>query len=285
MKRKHGLRVVLILLVIAVAGFGVFSYLNRSAGDLFNEVTAQRQDIETFYTFSGNLEASDAMVYVATSRGTVKELLLEEGDAVKEDDYVITPKSGSKLKAPMDGTISDIYVEVDDVYAPGTQLFRVADYNHPEVTIKVDEYDVDAIEKGMTVTVNVHAVEAELDGVVKRIAQEATVVNDVAYYEVVIEVPQDGSLRMGMTCEIVVPRESVEDAVTVPVDAIQYDDRGKPYVYCYNREDKVVTQSVLLGINDGSVVEVTDGISSGETILVPKSMFGNLPMMQMMRSR
>lgn len=285
MKKKHTLRnVVLIILVLgAVAGYWFLN--NQDSSAMFREVTAVTRDIETYYTFSGNIEADSAQVYVATTRGTVKELLLEEGDKVLKDDFVIAPKSGSKMKAPMDGTISDIYVEVDDKYNPGDTLFRIADYDHPKLRIKVDEYDVDAIEKGMHVTVNVHALGKELEGTVSRLAQEATVANDVAYYEAVIELPQDGSLRMGMTCEVIVLRESAKNAVTVPIDAIQYNENGKPFVYCYNRNQEIVTQNVLLGINDGTYVEVQNGVNSGETILVPRTALENLPMMRMMQAR
>ena len=42
---------------------------------------------------------------------------------------------------------------------------------------------------------------------------------------------------------------------------------------------------MLLGINDGTYVEVQNGINSGETILVPRTALENLPMMRMMQAR
>lgn len=95
--------------------------------------------------------------------------------------------------------------------------------------------------------------------------------NDVAYYEAKVALPQDGTLVMGLTCEVIVPRESVQNATTLSVDAIQYDENNKPYVYCYSRGDEIVTQSVLLGVNNGSIVEIKDGVKSGETVLIPSS--------------
>lgn len=216
---------------------------------------------------------------VARSRGTVKELLKDEGDTVEDEEDVIQPKSGSKIESTMAGTISNMYVKVDDDYTPGTELFRVADYAHPLLKIKVDEYDISALQKGMEVTVTVQATGKTLTGSITRIAQEATVVNDIAYYEVEISVPQDGSLVMGLTCEVSVLRESALNATTVSMDAIQYDENNKPYVYCYSRGNEVVRQSVLLGINNSVLVEVRDGVKSGETILLPKAV--DFPMMPM----
>lgn len=270
-----------VVIIAALALLIVSSILHRSTPQYTEEI-ARTQDIVTYYTFSGNLEPGDAKIVTAKGRGTVKSLLKDEGDTVENEEAVIQPKSGNKVESTMDGTISDMYVKVDDEYLPGTQLFRVADYAHPKLTIKVDEYDISALQKSMEVTVTIQATGKTLTGTITRIAQEATVVNDVAYYEVEVSVPQDGSLVMGLTCEVSVLRESAQNATTVSMDAIQYDESNKPYVYCYSRGNEVVKQSVLLGINNGVIVEVKDGVKSGETILLPKTV--DFPMMPMSRT-
>lgn len=268
-----GLIILAVVIVLAVLFFG------GQKGNQYTEEIARTQDIVTYYTFSGNLEPGDAQVVYATGRGTVKELLKQEGDLVEDEEAVLQPKSGSKIESTMDGTISDIYVKADDAYTAGDELFRVADYAHPVLKIKVDEYDISALSKGMEVSITVQATGAQLQGEITRIAQEATVENDVAYYVVEIAVPQDGSLVMGLTCEVSVLRESALNATTVSMDAIQYDEDNKPYVYCYSRGDEIVRQSVLLGINNGTIVEIKDGVKSGEAILIPKTL--TYPMMNM----
>lgn len=281
--KKKTRKIVIWLLVLALVAAGAVYMLGQRQQVNYAEETARTLDIETFYTFSGNVEADSFRVVAATTRGTVKEWKFEEGDKVEQDEAVMAPKSGGQVKAPMDGTISDIYVDEDEAYTPGDALFRVADYEHPLVRIKVDEYDVSAITKGMQVDVKVQATGTTLPGTVRRIAQEATVVNDLAYYEVIVDLPQDGTLVMGLTCEVIVPRESVENATTISMKAVQYDDNGKPFVYCYNRNNEIVEQTVLLGINDGTIVEIKDGIRSGEVVLVPPTFGMELPIMQLRR--
>ena len=276
-------RVIIVLVIVALLAAGAYALLRQKGGSAYTTETAKTQDIVTYYTFSGNIEPDSAKVVVAAQRATVKEWKFEEGDEVHEDDEVLLPKSGARVKAPMDGTISDLYLHENDDYAPGDTLFRVADYAHPVLKIKVDEYDVSALSKGMQVNVKVHATGETLTGEITRLAQEATVTGDIAYYEVKIALPQNGKLAMGLTCEVTVPRESALNATTVSIGAIQYDDSGKPYVYCYGRGDEMVRQNVLLGINNGTIVEIKDGVKSGETILIPAS--AGLGMMPMMHSR
>lgn len=278
--KKKTRKIILWVVLLAVIAGAIYALSQRQQVD-YDEETAKTQDIETFYTFSGNVETDSYKVVAATARGTVKEWKFAEGDKVEKDEYVLVPKSGNQVKSPMDGTISDLYVDEDEEYVPGDLLFRVADYDHPLVRIKVDEYDVSAVTKGMQVEVRVQATGEKLSGTVRRIAQEATVVNDLAYYEVIVDLPQDGSLVMGLTCEVIVPRDSVENATTVSMKAIQYDDNGKPFVYCYNRNNEIVEQTVLLGINDGSIVEIKDGIRTGEVVLIPPTYGMELPIMQL----
>lgn len=281
MSKKHIRRIIIAVLAMAMIAAVIVLNPGRQQSR-FTEETARTQDIRIHYTFSGNVEPDSSRVVTASNRGTVKEWKFAEGDKVEEDDAVLLPKSGSRYDAPMDGTISDLYVDEGDDYLPGDALFRVADYDHPIVKIKVDEYDVSALSRGMSVDVKIQATGAVLTGEITRIAQEATVNNDLAYYEVEIALPQDGTLSMGLTCEVSVLRASVSNATTVSVGAIQYSDDGKPYVYCYSRGNEVVRQNVLLGINNGSIVEIVDGVKSGETILIPPSNAMMMPMMRMM---
>ncbi|MGN0777551.1 MAG: HlyD family efflux transporter periplasmic adaptor subunit [Aristaeellaceae bacterium] len=284
MKKKSVGKIVLALALVMVILVGVV-YFAGNRKPAYSEETARTMTIETFYTFSGNIQPDGFKVVTATNRGTIREWKLEEGDTVSEDGTVMLAKSGTKFTAPMDGTISNLYLDEGEDFAPGDALFRVADYAHPVIKIKVDEYDVSSLIKGMNVDVKVQATGKTLTGEITRIAQEATVENSLAYYEVEIALPQDGTLAMGLTCEVSIPRACAKDATTISMNAIQYDDNGKPFVYCYSRGNEIVQQSVLLGINNGSIVEIRDGVKSGETILIPDT-WGDaamLPMMRMMR--
>jgi len=159
---------------------------------------------------------------------------------------------------------------VDDTVSAGRDLFRIADYDHPFVTIRVDEYDVGALSVGMEVTVYVQALDQTLIGTISEIGREAEVSGSIAYYEAKVSVPQDGTLRMGMSAEVTALKDKALSATTVTLSSIQFDEDNKPFVYCYSRGEEIVRQPVMLGINNGSIVQVLDGVKSGETVLIPK---------------
>ncbi len=266
-KRRKIIWIVMMLLLALIAAYGLFL---RPKPVKYDEETAKTQDIVTYYSFSGNIEPGDEKIVRTTSPLRVKTLPIAEGETVKEDDDIVIPKSGSRVEAGMNGTLADLYVEVDDSVSAGKDLFRIADYDHPVVAVRVDEYDVGALAEGMEVTVYVQALDKTLTGTVSEIGREAQVSGTIAYYEAKVSVPQDGTLRMGMSAEVTALKDRAEMATTVSIKSVQFDDDNQPYVYCFNRGDEIVRQPLTLGINNGTAVQVLEGIKSGEIILVPK---------------
>ena len=268
--RKKWRKWIIILIIIVIAAVVCVWLLGRGKAAAYDEETARTQDIVTYYTFSGNIEPKDISVVTASSANKVSSLSVEEGDLVEEEDLLLKTQSGAKYEADISGTVTDVHVEKGDVFPAGAELVRIADYANPVVPIKVDEYDLKALSAGMEVSVEVQALGRTLTGVISSIDQEATVSNNIAYYMAKVAVPQDGTLKMGLSCEVKVPKESALTATTITMNAVQFDDDQQPYVYCYNRGNEVVRQDIVLGVNNGSYVQVLDGIKSGETILIPK---------------
>jgi len=281
-KRKWGKRLIIIAVLLAVAGFALFSAMNRQA-ESYTEETVKARDIETFYTFSGNIEPNKAQTVYAAASGKINRINFSEGAAVKEDDNVLRSQAGIQYKAPMDGVIMDIYVEADETVAVGDALFRIATYNEPVVIVSVDEYDVHALHAGDSVTVYIQAMDKTVDGVIEKIDKEATVSGNVAYYNAKVSIEQDGTLLMGMTCEVAAPKQSALNVATLPMASLYFDDDNNPYVLVRDRRDEVVAEYVTLGVNNGTIVEILDGVRVGDTVLIKKgqgSMFMNMPMAQ-----
>lgn len=272
MKKKAKWKKWLIIAAVLALVIAGAVYLNvRGAQPAYTQETAKTQDIVTYYTFSGNIQPGDSAVVNASAAGTVNRLYVAEGDVVARDDDLLRMSSGTRYKAPIAGTVTDIEVAIDDDAGAGDKLVRVADYANPFVSIKVDEYDLSALSVGGTASIYIQAQDKTLEGTITEIDQEATVENSIAYYYAKVSVPQDGAVRMGMSCEVSVLKESALMATTITMKALQFDEDNNPYVFCYSRGEEVVAQPVTLGINNGTLVQILDGVKSGELVLIPKS--------------
>jgi Membrane-fusion protein len=283
-KKKWVKRGIFIAIILAVGAFLVYSAMNSRA-EQYTEETVKTRDIETFYTFSGNIEPNKAQTVYATAPGKVNRVNFLRDDAVKEDDNILRTQSGIQVKAPQDGIIADIFAEADESFQAGDALFRVATFDNPVVIISVDEYDVHALKAGDAVTVYIQAMDKTVKGTIEKIDREATVAGNVAFYKAKVQIEQDGTILMGMTCEVAAPKQNAVGVATLPLTSLYFDEDNNPYVLIRDRRDEVVAEYVTLGVNNGSIVEILDGVRSGDTVLTRKTqsgMFANMPMAQRM---
>lgn len=152
----------------------------------------------------------------------------------------------------------------------GAKLLEIVVYDNLEVNVKVDEYDIAALEKGKVTTVKIGAIDKEIKETVSSMSKEGQVVNDVAYFIATIDLEKDSSLKIGMSAEVKLVSKKVEGVVTVPMSAIQFDNNNKPFIFRKGEKGEAIKTDVTTGINDGTTVEINFGVSSGETILYPK---------------
>jgi multidrug efflux pump subunit AcrA (membrane-fusion protein) len=178
------------------------------------------------------------------------------------DDLTVT--------AEVDGEVSEIFVEENESLAMGTQIMEIVDYDNLKITIKVDEYDIGALEVGKEVKVSINTLEKDVTGIVSKISNQAQTINEVSFFTADIDLQKDDDLRVGLSVEVSVLNKNAPDATTISMKALQFDNENKPFVYIRDMDNKVVPKPVTVGINDGNVVEIIDGIKSGEVILVPR---------------
>lgn len=271
--------VILIVILIAV----VFVFNQRPNEGQYNSVTAERSDLITYYSFSGNIEPKNKQSIVATSMFQVDEILVEEGDDVSESQLLLTATQGTEFESELDGEISNIYIEEGDVVMAGAPLIDVTDYNHLQVKVKVDEYDIQAVQLNKEVTVKVNALDKEIKGTISKVSKEAQTLNGISFFVATIDLEPDQDLFIGMSTEVKLVNQSVSNAIVLPMSSLQFDEENKPYVYYRDSKGEVVTKSVEVGITDGVNVEVLSGVEEQEEILVPKTFKFTSPM-EMMRS-
>ncbi len=274
-KRKSRYKWLLLsVILIAVAG-SALSYLLRSIPIPYESVEAQIGDIVTSYKFSGNVSTKNRQTVLSEKVMQVSKLNYQEGDIVKAGDILITSTTGDEIKSKINGEIVNLNLEEGSQVMAGTILMEIVDYENLEISIKVDEYDLAAVEKGQKAIVTIGAVQKELEGTISSISKEGTVLNGVSFFTAIIDLSKDTNLKSGMTAEITIQKDQAVGVVTLPMDSIQFDNKNTPYVLKKDETDNVVRTDITTGINDGVTVEIKTGVAEGETIYYIKTVATN----------
>ncbi len=257
---------IVLFLILAAGAYVFFSAGRQTVEAMYTMETAQKRDIVTYYRFSGNLTPVSDEVQTAKDSFKVKELYVREGDVVQKGDPLLRATDGTRVYAAYPGTIEQLYPDQDDALQPGAQIARIVDYETLEVSIDVDEYDVGAVTLGKEGTVYLNALGISVPGVVSDVARSATTEGGVSYYEVKLQVDAVENVRSGMSVEVNILNRQALGVVSLPLDALMYDEYNMPYVYRKNEEGGMTAVSVETGISDGKNVEILSGLQEGDEV-------------------
>ncbi len=173
------------------------------------------------------------------------------------------------ITAPIDGVITSVNVLEDDYVRAETELCTIVNNDNLEFDISVDELDILDVELGQEVKIQIDALDetkvTPLIGYVSEIALEGTTSNSVTTYPVTISLSGDSNIKIGFNCSAEIVTSSVEDVLIAPVDAID-SVKGKYYVTLEDNTRKEVS----VGTYNEDYIEITDGLSEGDVILLPE---------------
>ena len=263
-KRRKWPWILLVLALLLIVGLTLSA--RRTAAQSLTEEIAQRRDIVTYYSFSGSLIPVTDEVQTAKDTLKVKELYVKEGDRVAEGDALLRGSDGTRVYAAYSGTIEELYAQLDDTLQPGSQIARIVDYDALEVSVDVDEYDIDAIQEGKEGEVYLNALDVSVPGTVTEIARSATTEGGVSYYPVKLEVEAAQNVRSGMSVVVNILNQQALGAVSLSLDALSYDEYNRPFVYLKDAEGKLTVQYVETGVSDGQYIEILSGVSEGDAV-------------------
>lgn len=88
-----------------------------------------------------------------------------------------------------------------------------------------------------------------------------------AYYAVNIAFENDGDLRPSMSASVVITISDRDDVLAVPVQAVRFDRKNRPYVERVDGKD-ITKVSVETGESDPVNVEIKKGLTEGDQIRV-----------------
>lgn len=154
------------------------------------------------------------------------------------------------------------------------------------ISISVDETDILSLAIGQEASVTIDSIGNEsYTGTVTKVDKTATSSSGVTYYTAVVHIEKTEDMLSGMSASVVVTIEGSENALLIPVDALHQSSSS---AYVYTEYDEATGEyggkkEVTTGLSNSTYVEITGGLSEGETVYYTEkeensfqNMFGNM---------
>ncbi|MTK12616.1 MAG: efflux RND transporter periplasmic adaptor subunit [Clostridiaceae bacterium] len=272
---------IMIIAVLGFGGFGVYKSINANAATQSKtsqivKAKASVQNIQKSVSGSGSVESSSTDTLKASSRDTIQSVLVSKNQVVTKGQELITFVNGSDpIVAPYDGVISDISVSSSDSVNASQQLMTIFDDKNLLTKISVDETDLANLKVGQKADIKVNAFpDVKFTGVIKDISQQGTYSNGVSNFDVTIAFDDIHDIKVGMSTEATIVTASKDNVLAVPVEAVK-DIKGEKYVLVFKDNTTPTLQKVEVGISNGRMVEITNGLVAGQEIELPQVQSSN----------
>ena len=213
---------------------------------------------------------------VDTQITNAKNSLANAKDSVESaqnrlDDYKIT--------SPITGTVVEKTVKAGDNVGTGSNssnaLCTIYDLSYLQMTLNIDELDIDNVEVGQTVNITSDAKEGQtFTGVVTKVSVVGTTSSGTTTYPVTVRIDETDGLRPGMNVDAEIVLSSADDVLAIPSLAVNRGDTvlitsdSPSAVNALEQEapEGYVYVQVTTGVSDDSYIEVTSGLQEGDTV-------------------
>ncbi|WP_102375831.1 efflux RND transporter periplasmic adaptor subunit [Raoultibacter massiliensis] len=146
---------------------------------------------------------------------------------------------------------------------------EVARVDSMHVELEVPETDIADLSVGQAVEVKLAAKEDEAyEGTVASINEVGTYGATGSKYKVTIEIPNDGSILIGMSANASIKVAEAADVLTVPVSAVTDGGEGVRFVLVQHPDGSLEPVEVETGLSDGTMVEVGGNLNEGDEVLL-----------------
>jgi len=288
----------LFIIIVLFCGGGVFimkTACTKSSNVAMKEIKPFTGDIRLTVSTTGTVLPKNRLELKPSVAGRIEEIRVKEGDTVYKGRILALMSSTDRAAlidaARLQGAASLAYWQ--DAYKPipiispinGTVIVRSIEPGQTVTTAdailvisdrlivkaQVDETDIGKVVEGQSAYISLDShPEVPVKGKVTHIYYESETVNNVTIYNVVItpdRVPAE--FRSGMSASIDITEKERKNALLIPRDVI-IQEGNLSYVLVKNSGSKEPEKRpITTGITDDQNIEVTEGLSTADTVMVP----------------
>lgn len=242
---------------------------NEACRNLESEKLTAQQTLETDQYYAS--VSSEWYSIQTTSLDNEKQSAYASYEsAVKKLDEFNSYIVGNDVIAEYSGVVTEVPLEEGDGVTRNTSLVTLYDASDVTMEITVSEDDYKAIDQDGEVNITYTAYpDVVYNGVISEVSDAAyDSSSGEVYYTITVTVQGDVSgLYEGMTGDVTCVTKETKEVTYVSNRAI-FRDGTRSYVKVRDENGNIVEKDVTTGFSDGVNVEITEGLSQGDTVLI-----------------
>lgn len=221
-----------------------------------------------------------AQSQLAVSQARVSEATAQVAQAKAAADRAAEDLANATIRAPIRGTVLTRDVEVGspvssilNLGANATLVMTLGDIDSVFVRGKVDEADIGRVRLGQPARIRVETFRDKVfNGRVTQISPMGVEKDNVTNFEVRVSIDNPGQeLKANMTANAEIVLEEHPNSLILPESAIAYDSQKNAFVDLADPGAKNGRRRVpvKLGVGNGTRIQVVEGVTEGQKVVLP----------------
>lgn len=217
-----------------------------------------------------DLEANAGVSSAKDSLAGSQQELLGAKAALDRDKALY---SYARITAPFNGVVTEMDAYTGALLPAGTSsnkgdqaLCRLSQNDLLRLVIPVPERAVASIHTGESVDVNVSGLNRKFEGKIVRFSDQID--PDTRTMHTEVDVPNPKYLIVpGMYATVEIPLQTVQNALTVPVQAVQSSAEGRGTVLVVGPDNRIERRDVTIGIQSSTDAQILSGLKENERVV------------------
>jgi membrane fusion protein, multidrug efflux system len=194
---------------------------------------------------------------------------LQINSLLAEKKAILQQIAHMQIRAPFNGRIENVAVELGSFVTYGTVLSQLIDNSSLKINVYLSEQEAVKIVRGQLVSISFAILNKPKTGKVSMISDKA---DASGKYLAEVSFPNDEKqlLKAGLLADVHFSMNAVEKSLSIPVNALLGSAKdAKVYVV---KDNKVEQRSIKTALVTHSKVQVIEGLQAGELVVVSGQM-------------
>ncbi len=235
-------------------------------------VKKQLDQLQTQLSFAKDLYQRQQNLW-KENIGTEVQLLQAKNSVDNIEKQISTVKeqlSFSNVYAPIDGVLETVNIRVGETFIGvlgQSPQISIVNTSNLKLTAQVPENYLEKVKVGTRIKITFPDINKTIEAAVNVVGKIIDPLSRSFYIEA--KLPADKDLKPNQVAEVKILDYSVANAITVPINTIQTDEKGKFVIVALEQNGKIIAHKTTVSIGElyGDRIEIKSGLKTGDKLI------------------
>ncbi|MGV3595270.1 MAG: efflux RND transporter periplasmic adaptor subunit [Sediminibacterium sp.] len=172
----------------------------------------------------------------------------------------------TSVYSDVSGVAEDVNIRVGEIFAGPGQI-KIVNTSNLKVTTEVPENYIDRVNNGTRLRVTLPDINKTVEA---KISVSGKIINPISRsFFIEARMPNDKDFRPNQIAMVQIQDYTINNAITVPVNTLQNDEKGKYVMVAVKENGKMIAKKkvVIVGEFYGDKLEVKSGLQAGDMVI------------------